>query len=77
MKLPASGVEFVHRLREQPWRQRVMRFYDYDGHLIEAGERMEHVAWRLHGEGLSLEEIGRITYLDQEAVARAVQAYAG
>jgi hypothetical protein len=31
-------VEYVHPLREQPWRQRVVRFYDPDHHIIEVGE---------------------------------------
>jgi hypothetical protein len=26
-------VKFVHGIREQPWRQKVMRFYDPDGKL--------------------------------------------
>ena len=34
-----------------------MRFFDPDRHLIEAGERMAMVVQRLHGGGLTLEQV--------------------
>jgi catechol 2,3-dioxygenase-like lactoylglutathione lyase family enzyme len=40
-RLAETGVEFVHPLREQPWGQRVVRFYDPDGHIVEVGEPIE------------------------------------
>ena len=40
-------VEYVHVLKEQPWGQRVIRFYDPDMHIVEVGEPMESVAKRL------------------------------
>lgn len=43
-KLKDHNVEFLHEIMEQPWRQRVMRFYDPDGHIIEVGEPMENIA---------------------------------
>ena len=39
-KLKAEKVEFVHELREQPWKQLVVRFYDPDNNMIEIGELM-------------------------------------
>ena len=36
--LEAYGVALVHPLARQPWGQRVVRFYDPDGHIIEVGE---------------------------------------
>jgi hypothetical protein len=56
-RLKEAEVEFIHPVGEQPWGQRVMRFYDPDGHIIEIGETMEAVVWRLHEQGLSVEEI--------------------
>jgi catechol 2,3-dioxygenase-like lactoylglutathione lyase family enzyme len=47
-----SGAAFLHRLREQPWRQLVFRAYDPDGHIVEVGESMEALCARLAGEGL-------------------------
>jgi len=39
-KLLANNVEFIHKTREQPWKQKVLRFYDPDGNIIEIGERI-------------------------------------
>jgi len=69
------GLELVHGVTEQPWRQRVLRFLDYDGTMIEVGERMEHVAYRLSQEGLSVEEIAAITYLTEESVIASRNEY--
>jgi len=30
-----NDILFVHELREQPWRQKVARFYDPDKNIIE------------------------------------------
>ncbi|MBN1938435.1 MAG: glyoxalase/bleomycin resistance/dioxygenase family protein [Candidatus Aminicenantes bacterium] len=76
-ELRAAGFEFVHDLEEQPWRQKVLRFYDYDRNIVEVGERLEHTAYRLSLEGLLLEDISRITYLPVEKVKTAIAEYAG
>jgi len=74
-ELKAGGFEFVHELREQPWKQKVLRFYDYDKNIIEIGERLEHTAYRLSLGGVSLEEISRITYLPVDKVKAAIAEY--
>jgi catechol 2,3-dioxygenase-like lactoylglutathione lyase family enzyme len=74
-KLKENKVQFVHELREQPWRQKVVRFYDPDKYIIEIGESMEHVAYRLHLEGKNNEEIAKITYLPIEVVKISIQKY--
>jgi len=45
-KLEASPyeIQYVNRLMEHDWGQRVIRFYDPDMHLIEVGESLEYVA---------------------------------
>ena len=45
-RLVQSGVTFVHNLLEQPWGQRVIRFYDPDSHIVEIGEPMSTVIER-------------------------------
>ena len=62
---------FLERLRERPeirrlgevvehgWGQRVVRFYDPDGHLIEVGEEMRGVVRRFLEAGLTLDEVSR------------------
>ena len=44
-KLEASPyeIQYVNRLMEHDWGQRVIRFYDPDMHLIEIGESIEYV----------------------------------
>ncbi|MEG0830098.1 MAG: VOC family protein [Anaerovoracaceae bacterium] len=38
-----ESIEYVHELITHDWGQRVVRFYDPDGHMIEVGESMELV----------------------------------
>ncbi len=35
--------EFIHPIEEQPWKQRVLRFYDYDKNIIEIGEPVKPI----------------------------------
>jgi len=39
-KLMYSDVMYVNRLMEHSWGQKVVRFYDLDGNLIEVGTPM-------------------------------------
>lgn len=52
-------VQFVHRLKEHSWGQRVVRFYDPDGHIIEVGEALAQVAKRFLGQGMTLEQVAQ------------------
>ena len=54
--LDSFEIRFVHTLFEHPWGQRVIRFYDPDGHVIEVGEKMDAVIRRFMNQGLSVEE---------------------
>lgn len=74
-KLIEKGFEFIHRVEEQPWRQQVMRLYDYDKNIIEIGESLEHLAYRLHTEKKKIEEIMSITHLSKEMVEKAIKTY--
>jgi len=67
-KLKAEKVEFVHELREQPWKQLVVRFYDPDQNIIEIGETIEYLVFRLHHQGNSIEDISKMTGLNNEFV---------
>ena len=75
-KLDGEGVELVHPLREQPWRQKVLRLYDPDRHIIEIGESFEHLCYRLKEEGKSIEEIMKITYMPEDFVNEAIKKFA-
>lgn len=51
-----SNLEYVSDVIECGWGQRVVRFYDLDGHMIEVGECMKMVVTRFLDSGLSMEE---------------------
>jgi uncharacterized glyoxalase superfamily protein PhnB len=72
-ELKGLKVEFLHEIEEQPWGQRVMRFYDPDKHIVAVGEAMEGVVARLHRQGLSLDEVAARTGMPIEFVEAAMQ----
>ncbi len=76
-RLKELDIEFIHDVVEQPWRQRVLRFYDYDKNIVEVGEGLDHTAFRLFQEGLKLEDISKITYMDIDSVKKAIVDYGG
>ena len=43
-------------MKEYPWGQRVVRFRDPDGHIIEVGENMTAVCRRFLDSGMTPEE---------------------
>ncbi|MEA4923757.1 MAG: glyoxalase/bleomycin resistance/dioxygenase family protein [Syntrophomonadaceae bacterium] len=51
-----DSLEYIHGIKEQPWGQKVIRFYDPDMHIVEVGESMESVARRFLQNGLTAEE---------------------
>ena len=67
-KLNSINVKFLHRIQGQPWGQRVMRFYDPDGYIIEVGEPLEFVVKRFALQGFSREEISQKSSMPLEFV---------
>ena len=53
-------IEYVHQPKMHEWKQRVVRIYDPDGHIIEIGESMEVIARRYLAQGYSVEETAEI-----------------
>jgi catechol 2,3-dioxygenase-like lactoylglutathione lyase family enzyme len=53
------GIRCLHDAVEYPWGQRVIRFYDPDGHIIEVGENMKMVVKRFLDSGLSMEQTSK------------------
>lgn len=51
-----EGIRYVHPVQEHSWGQRVVRFYDLDGHIIEVGESLKTVCRRFLDSGLTLEQ---------------------
>jgi catechol 2,3-dioxygenase-like lactoylglutathione lyase family enzyme len=69
----ANGFEFIHSIREQPWKQRNFRFYDCDNHVLEVAERMDAVCYRLLNEGNAVEDIARMTGMPEEEIRQAIE----
>jgi len=51
------AIEYLGEVVEHSWGQRVIRFYDLDGHIIEVGEDMKMVIERFLNAGMSMEEV--------------------
>ncbi|MBR5429557.1 MAG: VOC family protein [Firmicutes bacterium] len=67
-RLRNCGVRYVHEPVEHPWGQRVVRFYDPDGHIIEVGEKLEAVVGRFLAGGLTVSETARRMDVPEEYV---------
>ena len=50
-------IEYLGEMVEHSWGQRVIRFYDLDGHIIEVGEDMKMVIQRFLTSVMTIEEI--------------------
>ena len=50
-------IEYLGEVIEHSWGQRVIRFYDLDGHIIEVGEEMKMVIKRFLASGMTMEEV--------------------
>ncbi len=51
------GIDYLGEPIEHSWGQRVIRFYDPDGHIIEVGEDMKIVIQRFLNAGMTMEEV--------------------
>ena len=50
-------IEYLGEVIEHSWGQRVIRFYDLDGHIIEVGEDMKMVIKRFLDSGMTMEDV--------------------
>lgn len=51
------NIECLGEVIEHSWGQRVIRFYDLDGHIIEVGENMKRVIKRFLASGMTIDEV--------------------
>ena len=75
-RLSSQEVEVVHPLREQPWGQRVIRFFDPDGHIVEIGEPMPIVIARFLAQGMTAEAVAERTLMPLEFVQQVSEGTA-
>jgi len=74
-EITENAFEFIHHIREQPWKQRNFRFYDYDHHVLEIAEKMDVVIYRLKENGISLEEIAKLTGYTMDQVLQEIETH--
>jgi catechol 2,3-dioxygenase-like lactoylglutathione lyase family enzyme len=74
-ELNEQNIKFVHIVKEQPWGQKVVRFYDPDMNIIEVGESLEYLSYRLNKEGKTNAEIKVITGMPEEFIEKAIQSF--
>ena len=58
-RLQMLDISYVHPPLEHRWGQRVVRFYDPDGHIVEVGEDMTQVVKRFAAQGMTEEQVAR------------------
>jgi hypothetical protein len=75
-EIAQNGYEFLHKIREQPWKQRTFRFYDTDLHVLEIAEKMENVVYRLQQNGSSIAEIANLTGYSVDQVLQELEKHA-
>lgn len=71
-RLKDIQIEFIHDIKEQPWGQRVARFYDPDNHTIEVGETLESLVLRYHHAGMGIKDIEKRTSLPKEFIEKVL-----
>ncbi len=76
-QLRENNVQFIHDIKEQPWKQKVIRFYDPDKNIIEVGESMKYLAFRLKNEGMSIEEISKTISMPFDFINESIKEYEG
>ena len=73
--LKKNNVEFIHEIVEQPWYQKVIRFYDPDKNIIEVGESLEFLSYRLYKNGMKIEEIQKKLLFSEEFIKASIKKY--
>ena len=74
-KLEKYPIEYVHKMKTHDWKQRVIRIYDPDHHIIEVGEPMSVVVKRCLKEGCSPAETAEITQQTMKFVERCMKQW--
>ncbi|MCL2055783.1 MAG: VOC family protein [Oscillospiraceae bacterium] len=68
----ARGIIYLHKAKEYPWGQRVIRFYDPDFHIIEVGESMGSVFKKFYDKGMTVDEVAERTWHPVEFVRQYI-----
>ena len=66
--LESAGIQFLHKIHEEPWGQRTFRFFDLDNHLIEIGEPFEVFVNNMYRNGLTVIQISEKSGISVDTV---------
>lgn len=67
-KIEELDFEFIHKIKEEPWKQKVFRFYDYDNNNVVIAENMNSTVKRLEKENNTIEEIVKVTGMPKNEI---------
>lgn len=70
-----GGIEYAHPVKTYDWKQRVVRIYDPDRHLIEVGESMAFLARKFVAEGRTPEETAALIQHPLEFVRESLRGH--
>lgn len=66
--LEKENTRFLHKILEEPWGQRTIRFFDPDDHLVEIGEPIPVFVENMKKQGMSVDQISGKSGIPVEAV---------
>jgi len=72
-RLSQIKIRYLHRMEEETWGQKTIRFFDPENNLIEVGESIPAFVKRLFNSGMSIEEVASKTGVESGKVKDIVQ----
>ena len=67
-------IQYLGDVIEHSWGQRVIRFYDLDGHIIEVGEEMKTVIRRFLESGMTMDQVSKKMDVSVEDLQKLLNA---
>jgi len=72
-RLSQIKIRYLHRMEEETWGQKTIRFFDPENNLIQVGESIPAFVKRLFNSGMSIEEVASKTGVESGKVKDIVQ----
>ncbi len=66
--IETQGFEIIHKIKEEPWKQLVFRFYDYDKNNVCIAEDMNMTIRRLYKSKMPIDEMIKVTGYKKEDI---------
>lgn len=72
-EISEHNVNYLHKITEEPWGQKTIRFFDPENNLVELGESIPCFVKRFYNDGMSIEEVSEKTSVPQEMVKEIIR----